>query len=83
MAAQEDSLLSPITAVADSSETTTLLVSKGSGLPRALQQAFDDGACPPPLALLAFMASHCYNLKTISFYFTKMQASLIHFASPS
>ena len=53
MAAQEDSLLSPITAVADRSESTTLLVSEGSGLPRVLQQAFEDGARPPPLALLA------------------------------
>jgi hypothetical protein len=46
-------LLSPITAAADRSESTTLLVSEGSGLPRALQPAFDDGARPPPLALLA------------------------------
>ncbi len=54
MAAQEDSLLSPITAAADSSESTTRLVSEGSGLPRMLQEAFDDGARrPPPLALLA------------------------------
>jgi len=53
MAAQEDSLLSPITAVADRSESTTLLVSEGSCLPRVLQQAFEDGARPPPLALLA------------------------------
>ncbi len=30
-----------------------MLVSEGSGLPRILQQAFDDGARPPPLALLA------------------------------
>ncbi len=55
--AQEDSLFSPITAAADRSESTTLLVSEGSGLPRALpspsQPAFDDGARPPPLALLA------------------------------
>jgi hypothetical protein len=40
MAAQEDSFLSPITAAADRSESTTLLVSEGSGLPRVLQQAF-------------------------------------------
>ncbi len=60
LAAQEDSdgpgrLLSPIrvTAAADRSESTTLLVSEGSGLPQALQPAFDDGARPPPLALLA------------------------------
>ena len=53
MAAQEDSLLSQITAAADRSESTTLLVSEGSGLPRVLQQAFEDGAGPPPLALLA------------------------------
>jgi hypothetical protein len=53
MAAQEDSLLSPITAAADRSESTTLLVGEGSGLPRVLQQAFEDGARPPPLALLA------------------------------
>jgi hypothetical protein len=45
--------LSPITAAADLSESTTLLVSEGSCLPRVLQQAFDDGARPPPLALLA------------------------------
>jgi hypothetical protein len=52
---QEGSLLSRpmITAAADHSESTTLLVSEGSGLPRALQPAFDDGARPPPLALLA------------------------------
>ncbi len=43
-----NSLLSPITAAADRSETTTMLVSEGSGLPRILQQAFDDGARPPP-----------------------------------
>ncbi len=62
MAAQEDhdSLPtgSPITAaaLADRSESTTLLVSEGPGscLPRVLQQAFEDGgARPPPLALLA------------------------------
>ena len=53
MAAPEDSLLSPITATADRSESTTILVSEGSGLPRVLHQAFDDGARPPPLALLA------------------------------
>ncbi len=53
MAAQEDSLHSPITAAADRSESTTLLESEGSGLPRALQPNFDDGARPPPLALLA------------------------------
>jgi hypothetical protein len=51
MAAQEDSLLSPITAAADRSESTTLLVSEVSGLPQVLQhwQAFEpeDGACPP------------------------------------
>ncbi len=69
MAAQDDSLLSPITAAADRSESTTLLVSDSevlraepseSGLPvrpqaledRVLQQAFEDGARPPPLALL-------------------------------
>ncbi len=56
MAAQEDSLLSlsPITAAADRSESTTLLVSEGFGLPQVLQEAFDEGASsPPPLALLA------------------------------
>jgi hypothetical protein len=37
--ANEDSLLSPITAAADRSEPTTVLVSEGSGLPRVLQQA--------------------------------------------
>ncbi len=48
MAAQEDSLppSNPITAAADRSESTTLLVSKGSGLPGVLQQAFHDGARP-------------------------------------
>jgi hypothetical protein len=51
MAAQEDSLLSPITAAGDRSESTTILVSERSGLPRVLQQAFDDGARPPPLLL--------------------------------
>jgi hypothetical protein len=30
-----------------------MLVSEGSGLPRILQQAFDDGTHPPPFALLA------------------------------
>jgi len=44
-------LLSPITAAADRSDSTTIWVSEGSGLPRVLQQAFDDGARPPPLAL--------------------------------
>ncbi len=53
MEAQEDSLLSPITAAADLSDSTTMLVSEGAGLPQILQQAFDNGACPPPLALLA------------------------------
>ncbi len=49
MVTQEDSLLSPITAAADRSESTTLFVtvSEGSGLPQVLQQAFDDGARPP------------------------------------
>jgi hypothetical protein len=57
MAAKEDSLLNPITAAADrselASESTTLsslvlvLVSEGSGLPRVLQEAFDDGARRP------------------------------------
>ena len=51
-------MLSPITAAADRSQSTTLLVREGSGLPRVLQEAFDDGARrPPPLALLA-QASH-------------------------
>ena len=53
MEAPANSLLSPITAAADRSESTTMLVSEGSGLPRILQQAFDDGTRPPPLALLA------------------------------
>ncbi len=53
MVAQMDSLLSQITAAADHSESTTLLVSEGSGLPRVLQQALDDCTSPPPLALLA------------------------------
>jgi hypothetical protein len=60
MEAHEDTtsglvLLSPITAAqaADRSEPTTFLVSEGSGLPRVLQQAFEDGARPAPLALLA------------------------------
>jgi hypothetical protein len=50
---QEDSsgLLSPITAAADRSESTPLLVSESSGLPRVLQQAFEDGARPPPFNL--------------------------------
>jgi hypothetical protein len=39
MEAQANSLLSPITAAADRSETTTMLVSEGSGLPRILRQA--------------------------------------------
>ena len=52
MGAQANSLLSPITAAADRSEKKTMLVSEGSGLPRILQQAFDDGTRPPPLALL-------------------------------
>ncbi len=51
--AQADGLLSLITAAADRSDSTTLLVSEGSGFPLILQQAFDDGARPPPLALLA------------------------------
>jgi hypothetical protein len=60
MAAQEDtSLLTgpgqiTVTAAADSSESTTLLVSEGACLLRVLQEAFDDGARrPPPLELLA------------------------------
>jgi hypothetical protein len=53
MEAQADSLLSPITTAADRSDSTTMLVSEGSDLPRILQQAFNDGARPPPLALLA------------------------------
>jgi hypothetical protein len=53
MEAQANRLLSPIPAAADRSESTTMLVSEGSGLPRILQQAFDDGTRPPPLALLA------------------------------
>ncbi len=50
----EDShgLLSPITAAADRSEPTTILVSEGSGLPRVLQQAFEDSLSARP-ALLA------------------------------
>jgi hypothetical protein len=47
VAAQEDTLPSPITSAADSSETTTILVScEGSGLPWELQKAFDKCACP-------------------------------------
>ena len=53
MEAQADSLLSPITTAADRSDSTTMLVSEGSDLPRILHQAFNDGARPPPLALLA------------------------------
>ena len=55
MEAQADSLLSPITTAADrsSSDSTTMLVSEGSDLPRILHQAFNDGASQPPLALLA------------------------------
>jgi hypothetical protein len=53
MEAQADSLLSPITTAADRSDSTTMLVSEGSDLPRILHQAFHDGARPPPLALLA------------------------------
>jgi hypothetical protein len=49
MAAQ-DSLLSPITAAADSSELTITLVSKGCGLPQVLQLALDDCDCLPPSA---------------------------------
>ncbi len=45
-------------AAADHSESTTILVSKGLGLPRVLQQAFEDGACPAPLALLAQVLRH-------------------------
>ena len=48
MEAQADSLLSPITTAADRSDSTTMLVSEGSGLPRILHQAFNDGARPPP-----------------------------------
>jgi hypothetical protein len=47
MEAQANSLLSQITAAADSSESRTMLVSEGSGLPRNLQQAFDDCASLP------------------------------------
>jgi hypothetical protein len=59
MEAHEDSLLRPfrvrVTAAADRSnlKSTTILVSEGYCLPRVLQQAFDDGPRPTPLALLA------------------------------
>jgi hypothetical protein len=55
MEAHGDSLLSPITASADRSGSTTILVSEGSGLPQlqVLQQDFEDCARPAPLALLA------------------------------
>ena len=35
-----------------------MLVSEDSGLPRILQQAFDDGTRPPPLALLQSVVGH-------------------------
>ena len=53
MEAQANSLLSPITTAADRSDSTTMLVSEGSDLPRILHQAFNDGARLPPWALLA------------------------------
>jgi hypothetical protein len=60
MEAHEDSLLSPITAaaLADRSEPTNILKSEVSGLPRVLQQAFENGARP---ALLALLRQHFQN----------------------
>jgi hypothetical protein len=55
---QEDSLLSPIAAAADRSESTTLLVSEGSGRSASrASQAFEDGARPPPLARVVRIAN--------------------------
>ncbi len=55
---EEDSLLSPITAAADRSESTTLLVSEGSGRSASrASQAFEDGARPPPLARVIRIAN--------------------------
>ncbi len=53
MEAHEDSLLQTwVTAAADNSESTTILVSEGSSLPWVLQQVFEDGTQPAPSALL-------------------------------
>ncbi len=86
MAAQVESLLSQIsaleTASADSSELTTILVDKGSSLPQLLQEAFDDAARPPPLALLAQVLQLIVPIRSRHYFNSPTCPGLIPLAEP-